>query len=517
MVLADIFKRWWILRGKQALLCTGTDEHGMKIQQAAAKASSDPKPFCDKGADTFKDLASRLELTNDHFVRTTDQDHRDAVQFAWTRLEERGYIYTGKHEGWYSISDETFYPQSAVHLIVDPPTGRKIMVSMETGTEVNWQSEYNYHFKLSEFREPLLEFYRENPQWIVPQTRMEQVVKAVTEGLQDLSISRPAERLAWGIPVPNDDTQTIYVWLDALTNYITKAGFPWAPGKDSEQGWPADVHIIGKDITRFHCIYWPALLMALGISLPKNIVAHAHWTLGNKKMSKSTGNVVDPFFALDRFGVDVMRFYLAYDGGLAQDADYSNYHIIEKYRKALQGGLGNLASRVVRGKGWNLRLIVEQCTSGSMPLHTRNEHKLQKEFLDGLPRVVQQSMEKELDIRAGLRAIMNLVYETNRYISEMQPWKLVAKPYKASDSREEPSPELATTVYLTAETLRKVGILLQPFMPNKAAQLLDTLGVDQERRTFDWVEKVDDSYGTSKVEVGRGVEGVLFGPLQSDF
>ena len=390
------------------------------------------------------------------------------------------------------------------------------MVSMETGTEVQWQSEFNYHFKLSAFREPLLKFYKENPGWIIPQTQMEQVVKAVTEGLQDLSISRSAERLTWGIPVPNDETQTIYVWLDALTNYITKAGFPWAPGQGSALGWPADVQIIGKDIIRFHCIYWPAFLMALDIPLPKNMVAHAHWTLGNKKMSKSTGNVVNPFFALDRFGVDVMRFYMAHDGGLAQDADYSNYHIIERYKKGLQGGLGNLVSRIVRGKGWSLRRIVELCTNESMTLWLQDEHKKQKELVDILPKIVQEKIEQELDIRAAVKAIMDAIYETNKYISEVQPWKLVTKPYRYSLSREKPLPELATIVYLTAEALRKVGILLQPCMPNKAAQLLDMLGVDERRRTFEWAEKVDESYGCSKVEVGRGMEGVLFRPLQSD-
>ena len=391
------------------------------------------------------------------------------------------------------------------------------MVSMETGTEVNWQSEFNYHFKLSEFREPLLQLYRDNPQWVVPQTRMDQVVNAVSDGLQDLSISRPVERLTWGIPVPNDETQTIYVWLDALTNYITKAGFPWAPGQGSAQGWPADVHIIGKDIIRFHCIYWPALLMALDIPLPKNVVAHGHWTLGNQKMSKSTGNVVDPFFALDRFGVDVMRFYMAHDGGLAQDADYSNYHIIERYKNELQFALGNLTSRIVRGKGWNLRRIVELCTNGEIALQLRDDHKMQKEMVDALPKLVQDKIEDELNIREGVKAIMAAIHNTNRYMSETQPWKMVTGPDRVSVSREKPSASLATVIYLATETLRKAGILLQPFMPHKAAEMLDMLGVDGTRRTFEWATKVDDSYGTSKVEVGQGTKGVLFGPLQSDF
>lgn len=250
MVLTDILKRWHVLKGRKAFLCTGTDEHGMKVQQAASKAGSDPKPFCDKGAGVFKTLAGRAEVAYDHFVRTTDPEHRAAVEYAWYLLKERGYIYTAKHEGWYAVSDETFYPQSQVQLTLDPPTGRKMMTSIETGKEVQWTSEENYHFRLSTMRDDLLKFYEANPEWIIPQSRMKDVVQAVSSGLEDLSISRPAERLTWGIPVPDDSTQTIYVWLDALVNYITKAGYPWDPSQAHAGGWPADCQVIGKDIVR---------------------------------------------------------------------------------------------------------------------------------------------------------------------------------------------------------------------------------------------------------------------------
>jgi methionyl-tRNA synthetase len=254
IILSDVIKRYQTLQGKKAILCTGTDEHGMKVQQAAVKAHSSPQPFVDKGAEIFKSLASRAGIDNDHFVRTTDPDHKEAVQYAWRLLKEKGWIYTSKHEGWYSISDETFYPESAVHLIVDPPTGRKHMASMETGKEVEWTEESNYHFRLSAFREPLLEFYEANPNWIIPDQRHNDMYNAIKNGLEDLSISRPVERLTWGIPVPDDPSQTIYVWLDALINYITKAGYPWAPEKAFAGGWPADVQVIGKDIMRF--VYW---------------------------------------------------------------------------------------------------------------------------------------------------------------------------------------------------------------------------------------------------------------------
>jgi methionyl-tRNA synthetase len=236
----------------------------------------------------------------------------------------------------------------------------RLQTSIETGSEVEWSSEVNYHFRLSAFQDKLLEFFEKNPEWITPAYRMKEVVQAVKSGLEDLSISRPYERLTWGVRVPGDDSQTIYVWLDALMNYATKAGYPWTPGCEHAGGWPADCHVIGKDIVRFHCIYWPAFLMALGLPLPKKILTHAHWTLGGSKMSKSTGKVVDPFHALDRFGPDVMRFYMAREGGIHDDASYDNFHIIRLYDKVLNQQLGNLASRVMRGKRWSVRGAVER-------------------------------------------------------------------------------------------------------------------------------------------------------------
>ena len=366
LVLTDIIKRWQVLKGRNAILCTGTDEHGMKIQQAAAKAKTAPKEFCDLTAETFKNLAKRAEISNDHFVRTTDEGHKAAVQYFWTMLKEKGHIYESKHEGWYCVSDETYYPETTIEKRLDPFTGRTFMASQETGKEVEWTSERNYHFRLSRFKDRLLNFYKANPEFVVPQSRMKDVIKWVSEGLEDLSISRPVERLAWGVRVPDDESQTIYVWLDALINYITKAGYPFTPGKESEGGWPANVQVIGKDIVRFHCIYWPAFLMAVNVEPPTQILTHAHWTLGHEKMAKSTGNVVDPFFAIDRFGVDLMRYYLAHDGGIANDSDYGNHLIVERYKKGLQGGLGNLVSRVTRSKLWSVREAVKAGAAGTL-------------------------------------------------------------------------------------------------------------------------------------------------------
>jgi len=406
LVLTDIIKRWHALLGKKSILCTGTDEHGMKIQRAAAKAGQDVRTFCDDSYKPFKILARDANVDWDHFIRTSEPDHRFAVQHFWLVLRERGWIYAKKHEGWYSVSDETFYPDKGVHLALDRATGRKLMASKETGKEVEWTSEINYHFRMSSFKDRLLKFYRENPKFVVPETRMRDIVQEVAAGLQDLSISRPIERLSWGIPVPDDESQTIYVWLDALINYLTKANYPFQiPGHENAAGWPADVHVIGKDIVRFHCIYWPAFLMALDLPLPKQVLTHAHWTLGKKKMSKSAGNVVNPFFAINRFGVDCMRYYLALDGGLKDDAMYDNSFIIDRYKKGLQGGLGNLVSRVTKAKGWDVRRAVQQSSKSIDLLDGELSSQLKT-----LPDIVSQLMQKP-DPGQGLAQIMMAIFQ----------------------------------------------------------------------------------------------------------
>ncbi|RYN17275.1 putative methionine--tRNA ligase [Alternaria arborescens] len=512
MVLTDVIKRWHVLKGETALLCTGTDEHGLKVQRAAAKAGIDPKLFCDKGAEIFRELARKAEITNDHFVRTTDREHKEAVEYAWFLLQEKGLIYEQKHEGWYSVTDECFYPQSAVQLYLDPPTGRKIMTSIETGSEVEWSSEINYHFRLSAFQDKLLEFYKNNPEWIAPEYRMKEVVQAVESGLEDLSISRPYERLAWGVRVPGDDSQTIYVWLDALMNYATKAGYPWAPGREQAGGWPADCHVIGKDIVRFHCIYWPAFLMALGLPLPKKILTHAHWTLGGSKMSKSTGRVVDPFNALNRYGSDVMRFYMVREGGIQDDANYDNRRIIGLYNTFLNQQLGNLASRVTRGKKWSVRGAVERV--GGTPTEEWAEGPGSRFWNNSLAKIAWQvdASFDAYDPRKAVSQIAEFIRGSNWFFQMSKPWDkvLVYGP-------GEPGEDVDRIVYLAAEALRITGILLLPYMPNKARMLLDQLGVHHDRRTFEYCKPgADLDYGTPFVELGTAHKGVLFPPLPSE-
>ncbi|KAK1143153.1 methionyl-tRNA synthetase [Aspergillus melleus] len=497
MVIGDVVKRWRTLNGEHdAQFLTGTDEHGMKIQQAALAADMDTQAFCDKNYKTFEALAKSANLDNNYFIRTTEPAHKEAVQYFWEMLSHRGYIYTAKHEGWYSVSDETFYPPSQVQNSLDPTTGRKRMVSVETGKEVEWSSETNYHFRLSAFQERLLDLYKSD--FITPSNYATDVVRSVSSGLQDLSISRPKERLNWGIPVPGDETQTIYVWLDALINYLTKAGYPFPPGQEGRLGWPANVHVVGKDIVRFHCVYWPAFLMALDLPLPHNVLVHGHWTMNHEKMSKSTGNVVNPFFAIDRFGVDTMRFFLAYQGGFAGDSDYDNQYIIRDYKKVLQWGIGNLASRLAGSSKGKLRTHIVNGTSDSLPPASQDDLAYQK-LIEEAPLKVAEQMEK-LNPRAALHEIISLIEQANKYFHASEPWK-----------GAENAPRC---LYLVAESLRITGILLQPYMPTKAKELLDYLCVDStdpSSRMFSAAKLNSDP------NYGEGVrKTVLFPPLISE-
>lgn len=281
-----------------------------------------------------------------------------------------------------------------------------MMISIETGREVEWTSEQNYHFRLSAMQDQLLSFYATNPNFIFPKLRHDDVVSSVSDGLSDLSISRPRSRLTWGIPVPGDPGQTIYVWLDALISYITASGYPWAPGCESFGGWPADLHIVGKDIVRFHCIYWPAFLLALDLPTPKQVLTHAHWTMNRRKMSKTEGNVVNPFYAMDRYGIDTMRFYMIHDGGIVDDGDYSNEGIMERYKNSLEKGLGNLVSRIC-SKTFDLEAAIEQGLDrsdvGGNQLHLEHE-----ELIRGISKSVSDKMAG-LDVPAALKEIMQVV------------------------------------------------------------------------------------------------------------
>ncbi|KAL5628776.1 hypothetical protein BROUX41_002167 [Berkeleyomyces rouxiae] len=496
MVLADVYKRWRELCGQPTLLSTGTDEHGIKVQQAATRAGMPAKEFCDINAAKFQELARISGLSKHEWIRTTDADHAEAVRFFWTELQNAGYIYEASHSGWYAISDECFYPESAIEQRFQPATGKVVYVASETGNEVEFIEEKNYHFRMTALKTQLLNFYKENPSWIEPAGRMREVVNWVKYNLTDLSISRPSSRLSWGIPVPGDESQTIYVWVDALINYLTQTGYPKTLTADgslpADSIWPADLHVIGKDIVRFHGVYWPALLLALQLPLPKRILSHAHWTMDSAKISKSAGNAVSANFALDRFGVDCMRYIMIRDGGIENDANYSNEAIAAHYRSDLQGTYGNLVARLTRTASWCVADAVKAnigVTKTQLPI----------------PEAVAKYTQAMESFRpaAACKAIMALLYTGNRYVSEMEPWNKAHAQEKKDN-----------IVYQTAELVRVASIMLLPIIPQKAGEALDILDVRRDRRTMQFTAVgADDDYGTGPVDRHKSLSTTLFPPV----
>ncbi|KIW84582.1 methionine-tRNA ligase [Fonsecaea pedrosoi CBS 271.37] len=506
LVLADVLKRWAKLRGDtRATLLTGTDEHGMKVQKAAQKANTDVKLFCDHHAEQFKALCDAANIDYDRFIRTTDEDHKDVVRYVWEELNRAGFIYEAKHEGWYSVSDETFYPSTQVHKVLDPSTGITKIVSIETGKDVEWTSEMNYHFRLSEFQAPLLKYYENHAGAIVPKQRMAFIMDEIRSGLKDLSVSRPSSRLTWGIQVPGDESQTIYVWLDALFNYLTMTGYPFVNRNDANMMWPPNCQVIGKDIIRFHTIYWPAFLMALNLPVADRFLTHAHWTMNNEKMSKSAGNGVNPFYAMDRFGVDCIRFFMAHNGGIVDDATYDNSFIEETYNHLLRGGLGNLIHRVYKSKHFDVRGAVklvkedenfskfitrDQWSASDMEMKAIHANLRGHHARLCSVREIADNHMKEPDPRKAVQSICELIGETNKLFHNSEVWKLI----KSTDPETR---RIANYILFTsADSIRVMAILLQPFMPQRMKAALDLMEVDESRRTFDdAVFGADFTYG----------------------
>ncbi|EJD03041.1 uncharacterized protein FOMMEDRAFT_20213 [Fomitiporia mediterranea MF3/22] len=372
LVIADIFARHARLtsRSRTVKFVTGTDEHGLKIQKAAQERNMQPQEFCDRLCVSFSGLARQANISHTKFVRTSSEEHCHGVQSLWTRLMNSGHIYLGEHSGWYSISDECFYTDSQIRTAVDPKTGTEVKVSAETGNVVEWTKEQNYKFALSKFKAPLLEHFQANPNAIYPPSQRQEIMDILEsddpKALTDLSISRPTWRLKWGIPVPDDSSQTIYVWLDALASYLTGIGYPWIDTADMvSSGWPVNLQIIGKDILKFHAIYFPAFLMALDMPLSRALLSHAHWTVKKAKMSKSVGNVIDPVAILKDHGVDEVRWYLARTGGYFKaDVDWNDDQLV-KSTNELRSLLGNVLLRLQSKKMLHRLPAAYQ----SVPLH----------------------------------------------------------------------------------------------------------------------------------------------------
>lgn len=456
----DVIARFMRLDGKKVKFLTGTDEHGQKVEKSASNANMQPKEFVDKVSQRFRSLCEVMNFSNDDFIRTTEPRHIKAAQFFWNKLLEKGAIYLGSYDGWYSVRDEAFYQEAELTSEGLAPTG----------APVEWVSEPSYFFKLSEWEKPLLEFYEKNPDFIRPESRRNEVISFVKSGLKDLSISRTTFK--WGIPVPGDEDHIMYVWLDALTNYISALGYP----DDTEEYrtfWPADVHVVGKDITRFHAVYWPAFLMAAGIEPPKTIMAHGWWTNEGQKISKSLGNAIDPVALIDEFGLDQVRYCLMREMTFGNDGNFSRAQFITRINSELANKIGNLVQRT-------MAFVFKEC--GAIP-EGNIEAAYKEEILvyaTGMVGLMRESL-RSFDISSVLDHLMQLVEMGNGYIDKMAPWTL-----KKTDTAR-----MGEVCYVLLEVIRYVGITLQPFTPHAAAQILDQLDVASDKRYFAALSRAD--------------------------
>ncbi len=472
LIATDAIARFKRLDGYEVFFLTGTDEHGLKMQQQAEKEGITPRELADKNGARFVAMTKIINASNDDFIRTTEPRHYKASQEIWKRMESNGDIYLDRYAGWYSIRDEAFYAESETSL-----NGQGVRIGPQ-GTPVTWTEEESYFFRLSGYQDKLLAYYEANPDFISPPFKRNEIVSFVKAGLQDLSVSRTT--FAWGVPVPGNQKHVMYVWVDALTNYISATG--WPDGGPRAKFWPADLHIIGKDIVRFHTVYWPAFLMSAGLPLPKRVFAHGFLTVKGEKMSKSVGNVVDPFALVKEFGVDAVRYFFLRETSFGQDGSYNPETIITRLNADLANDLGNLAQR-------SLSIVAKNC-DGVLPQPDRL-NDLDKELFAktaALYEKLRQHM-KDYALHAMLGEIWAAIGDANRYFAFAEPWK----------KRKEDPACFNTIMWVTAETLRRIGILVQPFIPEAAAKLLDQLAVPVDQRSFAHLDETYALKGSTKL------------------
>lgn len=494
MLLADCRARWENLNpDKKTFFLTGTDEHGLKIQAVAEKQKIPPQELVDQVSQNFKGLAASMNIQYDRFIRTTDPDHVLAVTHFWKIMLEQGLIYKDVHSGWYSVSDEAFYPDSQIEQITDPKSGQKKTVSKETGSEVTYQEEENYFFKLLKFQDRLISYIEEHPRFIQPEPKRQQILEELKlEPLKDLSVSRHVSRLQWGIPVPDDPTQKVYVWFDALVNYITACGYPSPQFGNEDSFWPAH-HVIGKDIMRFHCIYWPIFLMGAKIELPEMIFVHSHWLCEGKKMSKSIGNVVDPFEMAEYYGQEPLRFFLMEQSNILNDSNFSESGL-HNHRAMLVNKFANLASRVC-GPKFDVQAAVDRASKNqyeNIDLSVLPDVQKAIAARDDLTEKINSlvsDMSKELDSFDHMKALRKwwgVVEQSNLFFADAEPWTLNKKVKKAETEEEKEKLLLARdyVVFLAAEGLRVASICAQPYMPDLANKALDMIRVGGDKRTL---------------------------------
>jgi methionyl-tRNA synthetase len=458
VIATDAIARFMRADGREVLFLTGTDEHGLKMVQTAEREGLAVRALADRNADRFRAMAGALAISNDDFIRTTEPRHYKASQAIWERMVATGDIYLGGYEGWYSVRDEAFYGEDETSV---GPDGVRVGGQ---GTPVEWTKEETYFFRLSKYQDRLLAHYEAHPDFVGPDTRFNEVISFVKGGLTDLSVSRTT--FDWGVPVPGADGHVMYVWVDALTNYITAAGFPdetdpkWA-------FWPADLHVIGKDIVRFHAVYWPAFLMSAGIALPKRVYGHGFLFNRGEKMSKSLGNVVDPFAMAEAYGVDAMRYFLLREVAFGNDGSYSHEAIVARTNADLANDIGNLAQR-------SLSMIAKNC-DGVLP--TPGAFTAEDEAIlaaaEGMLALSREAVGSQ-QLHRWLESVWAVVGEANRYFAAQAPWAL----------RKTDPARMETVLYVTAEVIRQAAILAAPAIPLGAPKLLDLLAVPEDARDF---------------------------------
>ncbi len=486
-IVADIFARFKRLENYNVLFLTGTDEHGQKIQKEAKKNNKDPKLFCDELSKNFRSLTEILNLSNDDFIRTTEKRHYKSVIDLWNRLVASGDIYLDKYSGWYSVSDEAFYDEDEIENV----NGNKL--SKSSGSTVEWVEEESYFFKLSAWSDKLLEFYKKNPNFILPTSRKNEVIKFVEKGLKDLSISRTS--FTWGIPVPKNNKHVIYVWLDALTNYISALNFPNTEDKKYKSFWPADVHVIGKDILRFHAVFWPAFLLAAKLPLPKRVFGHG-WILSDeKKMSKSLGNILDPLEIIKKYGIDQLRYYLVKEVSLGNDGSISMSNLKSCINNDLANNYGNLCQRV-------FSFIKKNCDN-KIPISSELNSS-DKKLLDNLTRNVPKLIElmNNQNLNEYIKMVVSFSFDANKYFNDSEPWAV---------KKKDPN-RMKTILFTIVQQIKNISILLNPIIPNATNKVLSMINIP----TVDInIEKINDgNILNHKKELGN-LE-ILFTKIEDD-
>ncbi len=457
-IVADFFARFKKIDGFSVFFLTGTDEHGLKIQRAAESKGLETLKFCDEISKTFKNLSTTLNLSNTDFIRTTETRHKNSVQNLWKILKENDEIYLSKYSGWYSVSDEAFYGDNEIEEL----NGNK--VAIESRSKVEWMDEESYFFRLSKWQKPLLEFYKKHPNFILPESRKKEVISFVESGLKDLSVSRKS--FSWGIKVPDDETHIIYVWLDALTNYISALNYPDKKSELFKKFWPASIHLIGKDILRFHAIYWPAFLLAAKIDLPKRIYGHGWILSDDEKMSKSKGNILDPLEIIEKYGIDPLRYYLVKEVSFGNDGNISEERLEDCINSDLANNYGNLCQRVSAFAAKNCKNKIPDKIQ-----FTADDLKILDKFKNDIDQI--RSKIDEQNINFYINYVVNSLFDANKYFNDQAPWNKKDDPIR-----------LNTIIYTTFEIVRKISFMLYPIIPESSLKALEIFQIREKDIDF---------------------------------